>query len=165
MKILRTLFFAVLFLILSCGPVVFSSEDIPLNKIEKSFWDNGNIRLIRYYHLSGALKETSFYDKTGSLEKLINYDKLGNRIAVSHYNQNGRLKTTSDGWASVRWEYRGKRLFRVSYFDDRGELIECKEYNEFGNLLENSSYQVDAVKYVKDIGKTSVSAGSETLSY
>jgi len=88
------------------------------------------------FDAKGNLVCISYYAENGALEQRVTFDKRGHKVGEAYYSSDGRLRENMDGWAAMRWRYKGSNLIMESYYDDAGKLTERKIYNESGALVD-----------------------------
>lgn len=80
-------------------------------RIERQFWENGKIK------------------------SYIKYDESGRKVEECNFDREGRLRSGIDGWAAMRWKYKGSQLAEEAYYGEDGRMTERKMYNELGDLI------------------------------
>ncbi len=99
------------------------------------FWNTGKVRQCDVYDVNGYLKAYVYCRGDGTIEKIERFNMLGKKIEEALYDGRGRLKTSIDGWAAIRWIYSGPILLYEIAYDETGKPMEMKMYSESGRLI------------------------------
>ena len=113
-----------------------SGEGEVMGLKDYEYWSDGNVRSCKVYDARGKLKIKSFCRNDGTVERIEKYDEDGNKVQEGHFDQRGKLKTSLDGWAIMRYEYddEGRMRAEVS-FDELGRPIESRLYSPGGRMV------------------------------
>jgi len=128
--------------LMSLVMVVSGSVSAQKMGAQNEYYSNGKLRVSRQYNDEDGLASVKYYREDGSLEISEKYDMNGHKIEEVNYGENGRLRENSDGWAAIRWKYRGANMVEEDYYGGDGRLKERKQYNELGDLI-NKQYVGD----------------------
>ncbi|MDP8258289.1 MAG: hypothetical protein P9L90_02565 [Candidatus Aadella gelida] len=138
--------------------------DVNAGEIKNEYWDNGKVRVVTEYGDMGSPVRVKDYRKDGSLERAVRYNDNGKKIAVANYDGQGGLSETADGWAAMKWQYSGGNMVAEGYYGSGGTLMEYKEYNVSGDLV-NKVYVGDGDPDPSEEYEPMPTDVGETISY
>jgi antitoxin component YwqK of YwqJK toxin-antitoxin module len=103
--------------------------------VEHEYWPGGELRVTKAFDDMGDLREVSYYREDGKLEQHEKYDAHGHKIEESYYDGKGKLRTSPDGWAAMRAQYKDGQMRQEAYYGADGKIMERKQYSAGGNLI------------------------------
>ena len=116
-----------------CADAGYGQEVRLTDKV--AYYDDGKIRGRTLFAPNGeVLEKLSYYDD-GALQKMECFDRAGNKVVEAHYDSNGHLAITMDGWAAQRWLYKDGQLRAETTYGPDKRLQERKIYNDLGDLV------------------------------
>ena len=104
-------------------------------EIQKEYWPDGKVRVVKTIDQEGDPVEISYYREDGTLEQQEKFDTEGRKIEECYYNEKGRLRENADGWAAMKFVYKGGQERQENYYGADGKLKERKQYDAGGNLV------------------------------
>lgn len=129
------------------------------------YWPDGKVRICTISDSDGNVLEDSYYREDSSLEEHVKFDVNGHKIEESHFNSNGKLKETADGWAAIKWEYSGRTMTQEGYYGADGKIKERKIYNDNGDLVHKQYYGISGIDPDEEYSPDVPLLSHETVSY
>ncbi len=121
--------------------VVFvSCNTFAQNTLKKQYWPNGKLRISETVDPMGDILGRVYYYESGGKELVEQYDKLGNKILEANFDEDGKLKIDSDGWAVIMSKYKEDNMVAEGYYDESAKLEEVKLYDDNGDLVDKKYF-------------------------
>lgn len=133
--------------------------------IKHEYYNDGKLRATKAFDDMGDLREVSYYREDGTLEEHQKYDAEGHKIEESLYNSKGKLRQGPDGWAAMRFLYKGGQLRQENYYNASGKLQERKQYSASGNLIAKQYVGDGDILPAEEYNPIPPITGYETTSY
>lgn len=134
-------------------------------KIEHEYYNNGKLMATKAFDDLGNLREVSYYREDGTLEEHQKYDMNGHKIEESLYDSDGKLREGPDGWAAMRFLYKGGQMRQENYYNSSGKLQERKQYNASGDLIAKQYVGDGNILPAEEYNPIPPITGYETTSY